>query len=274
MKPSRPDPGSRRTPAFTLIELLVVIAIIAVLAAIILPVLAQAKDKARSIQCLNNLKQWNLALAMYVDDTELLPREGYHNDGRVYANYWANVRDPISKDAWYNALPSYLAERPARAYFSSLSGERPKFYENRIFHCPSAKFPVGVGAYNEAFFSLAMNSKLIQPPVSASASILFTSIQRPSETAMFLDARVSQGEVKVDPLQWDFELGQPSIFASRFAARHGRGGNIAFGDGRVSPTPGPKVVEKRPGRRRGFAIFPDGEIFWSSDPLMDPNTVD
>jgi prepilin-type N-terminal cleavage/methylation domain-containing protein/prepilin-type processing-associated H-X9-DG protein len=274
MKASRPGPGSRSDPAFTLIELLVVVAIIAVLAAIILPVLAQAKAKARSIQCLNNLKQWNLALMMYVDDTELLPREGFHSDGRVHANNWANVRDPVSKDVWYNALPPYLAERPARAYFSSLSGERPKFYENRIFHCPSATFPVGVGVYSEAFFSLAMNSKLIQPPVAASGSIPFTSIQRPSETAMFLDARVSQDEEKVDPLQWDFELGQPSIFASRFAARHGRGGNIAFADGHASPTPGQTVVERRAGRRRGFAIFPDGEIFWSSDPLMDPNTVD
>jgi len=275
VKRLRHDRRSHRPPAFTLIELLVVIAIIAILAAIILPVLAQAKDKARSVHCLNNLKQLNHALWLYVDDSDgLIPREGYLNEGRVRADNWANVRDPVSKDAWYNALPPYLDERQARTYFSSLSGERLKFYESRIFHCPSARFPAGVSAYSEPFFSLAMNSKLIQPPVSAAATIPFASIQQPSDTATFLDARVSQGEVKVDPQQWDIDLGQPSIFASRFAARHSQGGNIAFADGRVGWNAGRSVVETRPGRQRGFAIFPDGKILWCPEPWLDPNGPD
>jgi prepilin-type N-terminal cleavage/methylation domain-containing protein/prepilin-type processing-associated H-X9-DG protein len=274
MKRLRQAPGISTRRAFTLIELLVVVAIIAILAVLLLSALAKAKEKARSLQCLNNLKQWNLALAMYVGDHEFLPREGYQPDGKVRADNWANVRDPISKDVWYNALPPFLKERPARSYFSSLSGERPKFYQNRIFHCPSAKFPAGVGAYSEAFFSLAMNSKLIQPPVSAAGSILFAAIQRPSDTPTFLDARVSQGEGKVDSLQWDVDIGQPSIFASRFSNRHSEGGNIAFGDGSVGWRAGRAVVETRPTRTRGFAIFPDGDILWCPDPLENPNTPD
>lgn len=263
---------SRGTRAFTLIELLAVIAVIAILAALFLAVLGEAKAKARRVQCVSNLKQWNLALAGYVaDNDDFIPREGYLRDGKVRVDNWAQVYSADSKDVWYNALPTHLNVRPARAYFSIVNGERPRFYESRIFHCPSAKFPAGVGGYEEAFFSLAMNSKLIQPPVLANGSIRFEWIQRKSDTATFLDARVSQGERKVDALQLDTDLGQPSIFASRFAARHGQGGNIAFADGHVSWNAGRSVVETRPLRARRFAIFPDGYILWCSDPLADPN---
>src|ERR1700728_718732 len=58
----------RKCKAFTLIELLVVIAIIALLAAILFPVFAQAREKARATACLSNLKQMGLGLIMYTQD--------------------------------------------------------------------------------------------------------------------------------------------------------------------------------------------------------------
>src|ERR1043166_3581943 len=57
-----------KASGFTLIELLVVIAIIAILAAILFPVFAQAREKARQITCLSNMKQWSLGARMYLQD--------------------------------------------------------------------------------------------------------------------------------------------------------------------------------------------------------------
>src|ERR1035437_8771187 len=62
-----------RKPAFTLLELLVVIAIIALLAALLLPVLGRAQLKAREVQCLNNTRQLTMATSIYVSDNEKQP---------------------------------------------------------------------------------------------------------------------------------------------------------------------------------------------------------
>ena len=86
-------PFARRY-GFTLIELLVVIAIIAILAAILFPVFAQARDKARSISCLSNCRQIGMAFMQYTQDyDEFLPLTTYP----VASNSWTDTVQPYIK---------------------------------------------------------------------------------------------------------------------------------------------------------------------------------
>src|SRR5438105_695459 len=104
----------RRAPnrGFTLIELLVVIAIIAILAAILFPVFAQARDKARMTTCLSNLKQIGTGLMMYAEDyDEILPgSKVYGTSHPLYKPYdwalWVPILDPYVKNKKVYACPS------------------------------------------------------------------------------------------------------------------------------------------------------------------------
>src|SRR5688572_2091661 len=95
-----------RRPGFTLIELLVVIAIIAILAAILFPVFAQARERARMSACVSNMKQIGTSLMMYASDyDETLPHIRFACSGaRCYV--WKNAIRPYLKTLEVLACPS------------------------------------------------------------------------------------------------------------------------------------------------------------------------
>ncbi|MFS8808670.1 DUF1559 domain-containing protein, partial [Synechococcus sp. R6-10] len=91
----------RTRHGFTLIELLVVIAIIAILAAILFPVFAQAREKARQTTCLSNGKQIGLATMMYVNDyDEMFPFQQWRD--------WGDAQAPGRRRAWTMDIAPYV----------------------------------------------------------------------------------------------------------------------------------------------------------------------
>jgi prepilin-type N-terminal cleavage/methylation domain-containing protein/prepilin-type processing-associated H-X9-DG protein len=200
-----------KSRGFTLIELLVVIAIIAILAAILFPVFAKAREKARQSSCLSNVKQLTLAIMSYTQDyDETLPFAATFPQPAPYD--WAyGANSPGGRLWWYCAVQPYTKS-------------------TQIFRCPSDRDSWwGVGyAYN---FNLGLwgAGDAVGPIYNGRG---LGEVDKPSQTAMLIDRQNGSGNCCNAYTGFYRVIGgvNESLPPKTFG-RHNGGENIGFCDG-------------------------------------------
>lgn len=161
---------STRRPGFTLIELLVVIAIIAILAAILFPVFARARENARRASCQSNLKQIALGIMQYTQDyDEYLPKEAPRGDAMLETGFPAALSGGQYIHMWMHSIHPYVKSA-------------------QVFNCPSANYSY-VNNYTGAYLARTSYgyNHYLSGLSSATVGVNLAAIPNVSTTVMVVD---------------------------------------------------------------------------------------
>ena len=230
----------KSTRGFTLIELLVVVAIIGILGAILLPALSRARSQAKSMECVNNLRQLYLAVSMFAAE----------NNGR-YVPAAPDIAEPGGGlTRWHGVRPSLTEpydsqQGPLAEYLSfGVVSECPVFTEFRTRENAPNAFDEGTGGYGYNAAYIGGSAYRNDFPESYIETTLDTRVQDPSNTILFSDAALPQ-----DGYIIEYSFIEPPYFPTPEAPqgntdwgllapsihfRHGGRANVLWADGHVS----------------------------------------
>ncbi len=249
---------------FTLIELLVVIAIIAILAAMLLPALTAAKSRAKAIQCLNSMKQIQLAAKIYLDDynQQMIP-------------LWVQQASGWSPDS------SFVMQSATRIWWPDNLRQNAYAKAGGLFSCPSlslpatsasgdsvsTNFPLGIGMNYPEFGHVV---PLVALPVPVYSACKENQVTRPSQAVVFADAAKVSNASQYNSDLWEeaaatgcayfrvpSDIAEFSNGDARSVPRHGKRVNGAFFDGHAERIKNSDVRYDLPRT--------DGSILWAKN---------
>jgi len=239
----------KRNSGFTLVELLVVIAIIAILAAVLLPVLSKAKARTRTTLCLNNLKQLTIAFHSYVTDggDKIMANHASVSAGSKDEPAWVAGLMTYENDPFINrdfrteatnwALFATGSESTRTPYFNvprSYGSIGPYAKNPKVYKCPADEsYSVFDGNKEPRVRSYNINPAMNSPNfggIAGNRMVLLSQVRDASRMLVFLD----EHEDTIDGAVFrETARGKFGIWNSLPAARHSGGGTLSYVDGHV-----------------------------------------